>query len=111
MNAFSVRGLLAAVLAWAGLGIVTTSAQAAPVATHPRLWVTQADLPRLRAWAVPSNPMYKSGLLASANQAKGYADSAWNWTTGQPSAAWHEHKLVRYRWNAAKDRYLIETKR
>jgi hypothetical protein len=29
---------------------------------------------------------------------------------GKPKE-WHEHKLVRYRWNAAKDRYLIEAQR
>ena len=29
-----------------------------PVATHPRLWITQADLPRLQSWAIQSNPMY-----------------------------------------------------
>ena len=36
--------------------------QAAPVTTHPRLWITAADLPKLRGWAVDSNPMYKNGL-------------------------------------------------
>ena len=30
------------------------------VTTHPRLMFTQADLPRLRSWAVPSNPVYVS---------------------------------------------------
>ncbi len=40
-----------------------------PLTTHPRLWLTQADLPRLRSWAVPANPMYQQGFkvaLASA---------------------------------------------
>jgi len=46
----------------------------APVTSHPRLWVTQADLPRLRAWAVASNPMYQEGLLALATRAKQYMD-------------------------------------
>lgn len=35
----------------------------APVTTHPRLWVTQADLPRLRRWATSSNPVYQSGIV------------------------------------------------
>ncbi|MEO7328779.1 MAG: hypothetical protein ABI193_09395, partial [Minicystis sp.] len=29
-----------------------------PVAGHPRLLVTEADLPRLRSWAVAGNPTY-----------------------------------------------------
>jgi hypothetical protein len=32
------------------------------VTTHPRLWLTEADLPRLRSWANASNPVYESGL-------------------------------------------------
>jgi hypothetical protein len=31
-------------------------AGAQPVTTHPRLWVTAQDPPRLRSWAVSSNP-------------------------------------------------------
>lgn len=34
-----------------------------PVTTHPRLWVTQADLPRLQSWAVASNPIYQKGMV------------------------------------------------
>jgi hypothetical protein len=39
-----------------------------PVTTHPRLWVTTADLPRLRSWAANSNPMYggMAGVLGGA---------------------------------------------
>jgi hypothetical protein len=32
------------------------------VTGHPRLWFTDADLTRLRSWAVASNPLYESGL-------------------------------------------------
>lgn len=35
---------------------------AQPVTTHPRLWITQADLPRLRALASPGNPLYSQAL-------------------------------------------------
>lgn len=34
-----------------------------PVPTHPRLWITVNDLPRLRSWASFSNPIYKQGML------------------------------------------------
>jgi hypothetical protein len=29
---------------------------------HPRLWIREADLPRLRAWARPSNPVWANGV-------------------------------------------------
>jgi hypothetical protein len=35
-----------------------------PVASHPRLWVTQNDLPRLRSWATSGNQVYQQGLLS-----------------------------------------------
>ncbi|HYL99682.1 MAG TPA: hypothetical protein VEZ90_12065 [Blastocatellia bacterium] len=34
-----------------------------PVTTHPRLWVTTNDLPRLRSWAVSTNQVYQQGML------------------------------------------------
>jgi len=37
---------------------------------HPRLWLTAADLPRLRAWATESNPLYRDGLALLAERAK-----------------------------------------
>ncbi len=33
-----------------------------PVTTHPRLWITQSDLPRLQGWATASNPTYVNGM-------------------------------------------------
>ncbi len=46
----------------------TMPANPKAVTTHPRLWFTQADLPKLQSWAVPSNPIYVAlqGALASA---------------------------------------------
>ncbi len=40
-----------------------------PVSTHPRLWVTQKDLPKLRGWATSANPVYKKGMLPLITQA------------------------------------------
>ena len=34
-----------------------------PVSTHPRIWLTQSDLPRLQSWATASNPVYKKGMV------------------------------------------------
>ena len=45
-----------------------------PVTSHPRLWITSADLPRLRQWAVGSNPLYEEGLKVVAENAKAAMD-------------------------------------
>ena len=39
-----------------------------PVTTHPRLWITQQDLPRLQSWATSSNVAYQGlqGALGAA---------------------------------------------
>ncbi len=33
-----------------------------PVTSHPRLWVTTGDLPKLQSWATASNPIYAQGM-------------------------------------------------
>lgn len=43
-----------------------------PVTGHPRLWITTADLPRLRSWAVASNPIYQQGQIPLLNQTIAY---------------------------------------
>jgi hypothetical protein len=44
--------------------------QAASAATgHPRLWIREADVPRLQSWATASNPMYANGLQPAVNAA------------------------------------------
>lgn len=40
-----------------------------PVATHPRLWITQNDLPRLQGWANSTNPIYYNGIVPLLSQA------------------------------------------
>jgi hypothetical protein len=65
------RFLLAAI----ALATFAPLAAAQPVTTHPRLWITTADIPRLRSWAVPTNPVFQSGLLLLANQAKADMDA------------------------------------
>ena len=42
---------------------------------HPRLWVRVDDLPRLRSWAVESNPFYSEGLALVAEFAKEEMDA------------------------------------
>ena len=43
-----------------------------PVTTHPRLWITTNDLPRLRAWATPTNPVYQALLPVLAGTMNNY---------------------------------------
>ena len=50
-------------------------AGAAPVTGHPRLWITAEDLPRLRAWASPSNPVWADGIAPLAAAAKAEIDA------------------------------------
>jgi hypothetical protein len=40
-----------------------------PVSSHPRLWITTNDLPRLRSWATSSNTIYSQGIVPLLSQA------------------------------------------
>ena len=62
------------VLAAASL-LLARPVAAAPVTSHPRLWLTSADLPRLRAWASASNPLWVDGLAPLAAAAKEEIDA------------------------------------
>src|SRR4051794_20318974 len=67
-----LRGALALVAvvcaSWA------TPARAQGAATHPRLLVTQADVVRLRGWAVPANPWWND-LVSIVGDAKTLMDN------------------------------------
>ena len=58
------------VAAAAIVSLVPAAAGAQPLTTHPRIWIRQADLPRLRSWAVSSNPLYQDGIRVVANTFK-----------------------------------------
>ena len=40
--------------------------ETALAAGHPRLWLTAEDLPRLRSWATPANPIWQHGIAVAA---------------------------------------------
>ncbi|MEZ4733647.1 MAG: Ig-like domain-containing protein [Caldilineaceae bacterium] len=61
-----------------------------PVASHPRLWVTVDDLPRLRAWASPTNPIYANGFQPALTYAINRTNAHWNWQTGLPGPGWQD---------------------
>ncbi len=48
--------LLAALPAGLPRATAETHAQIEPVTRHPRLWLAEDDLPRLRGWATDANP-------------------------------------------------------
>ncbi len=63
------------------------SSSVAPLTTHPRLWLTAADLPRLRGWATAANPLYKDGLRRALDQAIGIYDKDF-FPGGKENATW-----------------------
>lgn len=48
---------------------------ASPASSHPRLWLRGADLPRLRAWAISGNPIFRDGLAVVARRARADMDA------------------------------------
>ena len=67
---------------------VTFTASPTPATTHPRLLITAAMLPGLRAKATAGNPMYQA-IRSSAIAAYNTDNAIWSWTcnsgTGLPS--------------------------
>jgi len=63
------RHLQLIVVAALCLGLQPCLTKASPVTTHPRLWITSADLPRLRSWATSANPMYASATSKTLQEA------------------------------------------
>src|SRR5690242_16288861 len=64
----SSDGGAAEVAKQAGVGLVKPSGPVKIATTHPRLFVREADLPRLRSWAASSNPIFENGLKALVHQ-------------------------------------------
>jgi len=64
----SVLQSIAAAAAAAGFTRSGAQAQSGiePALGHPRLWITEDDVLRFRAWATPDNPLWESGILPMA---------------------------------------------
>ena len=73
-----------------------TRAQSAPVTSHPRLWLTADDLPRLRGWATDSNPMYGDGLAVLAEELKADMDAGRVPGDDGGSYLWEEYPTESY---------------
>ncbi len=57
---------------FAGQSVVAAPQIPFPVASHPRLWITTNDLPRLQSWATPTNPVYQAVLTLLTNSMNDY---------------------------------------
>jgi hypothetical protein len=68
----------------------------APVTSHPRLWVTEADLPRLRGWATETNPLWQDGLLVLADRLTAEMDAGTVPDEDGGSYAWEEYPTENY---------------
>ncbi len=77
-----------------GVAIVPQHTQAQQPTAHPRLWITADDLPRLRAWAVDSNPVYSEGLALLAENAKAEMDAGNIQDSG--SITWEQYPTEMY---------------
>jgi hypothetical protein len=71
-------------------------AQTVPVTSHPRLWITADDLPRLRSWATDANPMWHDGVAVLAEEATSEMDAGT--VPGEDSGddAWEEYPTEGY---------------
>jgi hypothetical protein len=64
--------------------------------THPRLFVREADLDRLRQWAVTANPVYEKGLKVLAENARTAMKSGAIPNKDKGSASYEEYPTERY---------------
>ena len=81
-----MRSVFRCVCIWMLFCVGLASTQSAPIASHPRIWLTTNDLPRLRSWAVPSDPMWV-GLQSAASQAISTYDTLF-YPSGVQSTNW-----------------------
>ncbi len=68
-------------------GTPLTDDHAVVASGHPRIWITAADLPRLRGWANAKNPVWKDGLAKAVEQALTIYDTEF-YPGGQPNPNW-----------------------
>ncbi|MGC4108730.1 MAG: hypothetical protein QM753_20600 [Thermomicrobiales bacterium] len=93
----TVLGGIGAAGAFAGLamptGIRARSQISAPipVTSHPRLWLTADDLPRLRGWASEANPLWRDGILPLADELKAEMDTGLVPGEDDGSIAWNPY--------------------
>lgn len=61
---------LAVLVVAVACGVPSVAPPRAPVTGHPRLWITDADVARLRTWVSADNPLWADGLKLLARTAR-----------------------------------------
>jgi hypothetical protein len=79
-----LAGVLMPGLVTCGLAAETA---AGPLTSHPRLWVTGEDLPRLRSWSTMDNPMYAKATSVTLKEAVEKYNSAF-YPDGKENPKW-----------------------
>ena len=103
-NRLTRRAALRGIAGVAAIPIVGRSAHATqsgsgvviPVAGHPRLWLTKADLPGLRSRASDANPIWREGILVLAETAKADMDAGHVPNEDTGGYDWEEYAVENY---------------
>lgn len=61
------------------------------VTSHPRIWITAENLPRLQGWATDDNPFWSGGLLPLAEELAAAADGGVILAEDDGGVAWNQY--------------------
>src|SRR5262249_6214222 len=76
--------------------VAAPAGSSVPLVTgHPRIWITAADLPRLRGWATPQNPVWQNGIVPAREQAISIYDKEF-FPGGQPNPTWPDPGITNW---------------
>lgn len=89
-------GAAAAVSRWPARAAQGQATAVVPVISHPRLWLSADDLPRLRGWATDANPLWRDGLLVLADTLKADMDAGRVPGEDSGSPGWDEYPTENY---------------
>ncbi|HEX3345706.1 MAG TPA: hypothetical protein VHS09_14080, partial [Polyangiaceae bacterium] len=67
----------------------------APLSTHPRIWITSSDLPRLRSWATKQNPVWANGIVPAMQEAISVYEKEF-FPNGQPNPSWPDPGITNW---------------
>jgi len=91
---FVIKSLGAIAAGWAAsMGHAARAQPLTPrlATTHPRIWLTEEDLPRLREWASDTNAFWRDGLLPLADTMRDQMDTGLLPEGDEGGVAWTEY--------------------
>ncbi|HEY3821721.1 MAG TPA: hypothetical protein VGL81_31355 [Polyangiaceae bacterium] len=71
------------------------TASSAPLTSHPRIWITAGDLPRLRSWATTTNPVWQDGIVPAMRQAISVYEKEF-FPGGRPNPTWPDTGITNW---------------